>query len=101
MLNFQGRVKVQATIATDPGDDDWYSVLPDTVPYIEYPRPEYLTSPWQMGETSTIGFNFLNNAVWLRAIVDRDYLLSPEDSPLVIMRYGTVSYIMVNYCAAR
>jgi hypothetical protein len=28
------------------------------------------------GETSTTGFNYLGNVLWLRAVVDRDYLLA-------------------------
>jgi len=98
VLNFQGRIKVQATIATTPAIDDWFSVLPNGVAYLEYPQLDYIIPLDRGGETSTMGFNFASNAVWLRAIVDRDYLLPPMfGSPLDMKPFGTVQYIMVNY----
>jgi len=97
VLNFRGRIKVYASIATQPADEDWYSVLPDNAAYIEYPHPDYIIPINRQGETSTIGFNFTTNAVWLRAVVDRDYLIPSMYTPLQIMPYGTVSYILVNY----
>ena len=97
-LNFQGRIKVQATIATTPAIDDWFSVLPNGVAYLEYPQLDYIIPLDRGGETSTMGFNFASNAVWLRAIVERDYLLPPMfASPLDMKPFGTVQYIMVNY----
>lgn len=95
--NFRGRISVQAAIAADPGDADWYSVLPDAADYIQFPRRSYLMPPNNTGETSVTSFNFVTNAVWLRASVDRRYLLSQYSTPLDAMQYGTVNYIMVNY----
>ena len=95
--NFQGRIVVQATIATEPGDADWYSVLPDSAPYIQYPHNGYIIPCGQSGETSLIGFNFTSNAVWLRASVERSYLIPNLDTPCQISNYGTVNYILVNY----
>lgn len=95
--NFQGRISVQATITTDPGDADWYSVLPDAAAYIQYPHMDYVIPGNQAGETSLISFNFTTNAVWLRASVDRSYLIPSFDTPCQISNYGTVNYILVNY----
>jgi hypothetical protein len=98
VLNFHGRIKVQASIATIPMEDDWYSVLPKGIADLEYPQSNYVLSlNGSSGETSTLGFNFANNAVWLRAIVERDYLIPASNTPLQIMPYGTVRYILVNY----
>jgi hypothetical protein len=97
VLNFQGRVSVQASIATVPTETDWYSVLPGVVEFIQYPQPGYLMPSNNTGETSVGSFNFATNAVWLRATVDRSYLIPPLSSPLQIMPFGTVSYILVNY----
>jgi hypothetical protein len=97
VANFRGWVILQASIVVDPVETDWYSVLPDAAPYLAYPRPNYVIPINNSGETSTIAFNFSSNAVWLRASVDRSYLLSPWATPLDMMPYGTVSYIMVTY----
>ena len=95
--NFQGRIRIQASIATDPSDGDWYTVLPDGVDYIQYPRPGTVLMPPQFGETSTFGFNFSTNAVWVRAIVERDYLIPNTATPEQIAGFGTVNYILLNY----
>lgn len=97
VTNFQGRIIVQASIVTDPTDDDWFSVLPDAVPYLQYPQRGYVPVLNHPGETSTIGFNITTNAVWLRASVDRDYLIPSLATPQQIMAYGTVDYVLVNY----
>ena len=97
VVNFQGRISVQASIATEPGAADWYSVLPDAASYIQYPHAGYVIQPNLAGETSLISFNFSTNAVWLRASVDRSYLIPSFDTPLQIMCYGTINYILVNY----
>lgn len=97
VLNFQGRVSVQASIATVPTDSDWFSVLPDAVAYIQYPQSGYVIQSPSQGETSTFGFNFSTNAVWVRAIVDRAYLIPSTSTPMQIMPYGTVDYVTLSY----
>lgn len=97
VLDFRGRVSVEATVIIEPTEVDWYSVMPDKVAFIQYPRPDYILPPNRMGETSTIGFNFATNAVWLRARMDRSYLIPSTATPQDIMPYGAVSYVMVNY----
>jgi hypothetical protein len=99
--NFQGRIKVEASVAIEPTADDWYSVLPDQAEYWEYPHPDYVIPPNNRGETSTLGFNFTNNAVWLRASVWRDYLVpgnvASMEATLRLLQMGTVHYVLVNY----
>lgn len=94
VLNFVGRVSIQATLATLPLGIDWFSVMPEAEAYWQYPRARYLgTMPG--GETSTLGFNFLCNAVWVRAVVDRSYLGLSSAQPAINM--GTVDRILLNY----
>jgi hypothetical protein len=97
VLNFQGRVSVQATVATEPTDTDWYSVLPNGVPYIQYPQLSYVLQMPSNGETSIFGFNFSTNAVWVRAVVTRDYLIPPVFMPVQIMPFGVVDYVKLSY----
>jgi len=97
VLNFRGRVSVQATIANDPTVSDWFSVLPDAIPYIEYPQRGYVVQMPSSGETSIFGFNFMTNAMWVRALVTRDYLIPPLATPIQIMPYGVVDYVKLSY----
>lgn len=93
--NFRGRIKIQASLLSNPTDNDWFSVLPNGDDYKEYPSLSYRSQ--YLGETSTYGFNFSSNVVWIRAIVDRDYLIPPLSSPMYISTFGLVDYILINY----
>lgn len=97
VLNFQGRVRVQATLAMIPGDNDWFSVLPNGVAYWQYPRPGFVIGLPSTGETSNVGFNFSYNVVWVRATVDRSYLIPPTQTPLQFSYLGIVDCILLNY----
>jgi hypothetical protein len=96
VLNFQGRISVQASLALTPGDNDWFSVLPEGVAYWQYPRPGFVVQIPNTGETSNVGFNFTCNAIWVRAIVDRSYFASNQ-SPWMLQYIGVVDCILLNY----
>lgn len=55
--NFIGNIKIQATLAADPTEDDWFDVTDTT---ITYPFP---------GENNTQYANFTGLFVWIRAVV--------------------------------
>lgn len=100
--NFQGRISIQASIVNTPSSDaDWFTVLPGNVPYIQYPRNPYVIIPPSHGETSIFGFNFMVNAIWLRASVNRDYIIPPSSNmtyqKMYISTFGLVDSILVNY----
>jgi hypothetical protein len=92
--NFQGRLGLQATLASIPLDADWFSVLPNGEPFWEFPQLPYIAMI-NPGETSTTGFNYFGNVVWLRAVVDRDYLLA-SPMPMQIGGLGLLD-ILVNF----
>jgi hypothetical protein len=101
--NFMGRVNVQATIATNPAETDWFNVIPNPLdpttilPYIQYPQPGYVVVSPQTGETSTYGFTFTANAVWVRATMDKSYFLPSLASQLFIATFGMVEYVLLKY----
>lgn len=95
--NFQGRISIQAALTADPIDSDWFSVLPGNVAYIQYPQRNYIVGTPETGESSNYGFSFFSNVVWLRAIVDRSYLIPTFAYPACIGAYGLVNYILLNY----
>lgn len=97
VLNFQGRISVQASLAGLPGTHDWFSVLPDGVDFWQYPRPTSAMTTTTAGETSARGFNFVANVVWVRAVVDRSYLVSTGAAPMQTAYLGTVDSILLNY----
>lgn len=74
--NFAGTLSVQATLATQPSEADWFTVNDTTVNYAE------LTIP---ATTTTNYVNFTGNFVWVRAVVDRT------------TQYGSLMFVNYNH----
>ena len=71
--NMVGRVWLEATLLENPTEDDWFVIeIGDTTPYIEFDHT-----------TITRGITFTGNFVFLRASVDRSYLVSTEYDPAI------------------
>lgn len=82
LQNFTGRIYVEASLATEPQESDWFSIqLDGTNDYIEF-----------SGDTAVKSYTFKGNYVWLRARQNRDYLPDPEASGL-----GHIEKILLNY----
>lgn len=67
VAEFSGDIILQAAIAVDPSEKDWFTVIADTVG----------------NDTTNRIFNFTGNYVWIRAVVK--------------YTSGTVNSIMLNY----
>ncbi len=61
--NFVGTLTTQATLATDPVENDWFTVIGSLV---NYPNLPVLTT------TTTTYLNFTGNFTWVRAMVQYD-----------------------------
>lgn len=81
---FIGRIKIQASLATTPEDQDWCDLdLDDSGNgYIQYVE----------ATSGTYNYNFTGNWVWVRAIVTRSH-----DESLTAANSGTVTRILYNY----
>lgn len=66
--DFLGRIYLEATIVEDPAETDWFAIdLTAITKYIEYSTQT----------TQTSGVSLSGNFVWLRAKIDRSYLVAP------------------------
>lgn len=77
VVNFTGRIYIEASLSISPRDEDWFPVILDSsLPYLQFPlNPRVPTGEYTSGgDTSTVGFSFRINAIWLRARLDRSYL---------------------------
>jgi hypothetical protein len=90
MSNFKGRVSIEASIKACPTDNDWFPVALDGRPHIDYP----LTGVGS--ETSTKSFNFKGRFVWLRARVDKSYVIPVDSIQTIVAACGFVDRILVN-----
>lgn len=81
MTNFTGTIHIEASIATTPGAEDWFDVVPAIV---------------ESAKTGSSGFSFRGNYLWLRARVDRSDLPLPVSPATIDGAYGTVNRIFLN-----
>jgi hypothetical protein len=72
--NFVGTMYMQATLATNPQENDWFTVTTTT----NYTAP---------AATTTNYVNFTGNFVWIRAVVNRN----------TVQPNGTVQFINYNH----
>jgi len=98
LQNFKGRVWIEASLADDPTDIDWFPIhLNGGVPYVEYPLIK--TKPTDVtGDTGVDAFNFSANIVWIRSKVDRGNVWPKPDPQNYeqVAQLGVVKKIMLN-----
>lgn len=84
--NFRGRISIQASLATNPTEDDWFYInLSGTQIHLIY----------DCAESSTKAYNFTGNFVWVRAKIDRDNL-GYTPTPEQLVNLGIVTRIILN-----
>lgn len=93
LVDFTGRIIIEATLVADPAEADWFEVqltsanaggdidggTADTASnYAQYPQdPNNPTGAH--GDTGTVGWTLRGNFVWIRARVDRSYLVDTSN----------------------
>lgn len=100
VVNFVGRLWIEASIADTPTDDDWFPVnvsgVPAT-PYLQFPQDPLRPSGSNgIGDLATIGLNVIGNYTWLRARIDRSYLQPQPMQQPEILALGYVDHILLN-----
>lgn len=83
LSHFVGRVSIEATLAANPSEEDWFPVMLGDERYVEY----------KTNTTKTLGFTIRGNFVWVRAKVERDYWVTQFDKWDVSV-YGAVDSIL-------
>jgi len=80
--NFTGRIWLQATLLDSPTEADWFNIALATA-------TEYLQID---GTSATEGVTFVGNFVYVRAKIDRTYLVDQTYDPSV---HGSVNKIVL------
>ena len=90
LSSFIGRIVLEATLATEPTDADWFPVIFDGElnPYVEF-----LSTG---SGTGLLVYNVTGNFVWVRAVVDRSQI-NPLPPPDQISTLGFVSKVLMNF----
>jgi hypothetical protein len=95
--NCIGRVYIEGSLAANPSDNDWFPVqLKPQKDFIEFPQDRNKPTGANGGDTGTVAFSFAGNYIWVRARLNRDYLIPyPTDDQFV----GQVEKILLNFGA--
>lgn len=101
--NFVGRIYIEGSLAQNPTDIDWVPIpLYNSLPYVQFPRDparpigDLNASGNAVGDTGNFVYNFTGNFIWIRARVDRTYMIPP---PTNWVEVGAVIKILLNYGA--
>ena len=94
ITNFQGRIHLEGSLATDPAEGDWFPIyLTSGNSFRQYPVTATPSGTNSLGDTTTEAWTFRANILWLRARIDRSHLgAGSYDNTL----HGTVDKILLN-----
>jgi hypothetical protein len=96
VVDFQGRIHLEGSLATDPTEDDWFPIyLTSGNSYREYPVTSVPSGSNNLGDTTTEAWTFRANILWLRARVDRS-AITPTPTTYDINTHGSVNKILLN-----
>jgi len=110
--NFTGRIFIQGSLATNPMESDWFNIpIGNGTAYVQFPLDPALPTGYNpllnqwpanqypdrtQGDTGIYAYSFSGNYVWIRAVVDRSYLVPPPTDAYFV---GSVNQILLNYGA--
>lgn len=97
VVNFTGRVYVEASLSMEPTEDDWFPIaLTEQTAWLQFPvDPMKPTGHEGDGDTCTVGVSFKVNALWIRARLDRTYLETVlyDEDPNALSALGNIKKI--------
>lgn len=96
--NLKGRIYLEATLADQPTEDDWFPLwLSASAPYLEFPKnmAKPTGSPGYYGDTGVDAFTFEGNFAWVRARLDRNYVFPVPVAHDDIAAFGVITKIVL------
>jgi hypothetical protein len=94
-INMKGRVFIEGSLSTDPTYIDWFPIqlLPGQ-DFIQFPLNPNNPTGSSGGDSTVVAYNFSGNYIWIRARLDRNYLIPYPADPQFV---GAIKYILLNY----
>ena len=96
--NFTGRIYIEASLASEPTSEDWFPVfLNGAQAYMNYPINPLAPIGGPSGDTFVDAFTFQGNFLWLRARIDRSYVVPVPTTDAEKSALGSVKKILLNH----
>lgn len=98
--NFVGGFGLQGTLAINPEPEDWFWINIGSgceEPLIKFPTNPLIPTGENGGATGSSAITFLGNFVYLRAVINRDYIqpTSPADN-WQTWTYGQIDKVLLS-----
>lgn len=103
LRNFSGRLYVQATLASDPKEEDWFNIefKESCRPYMEFTdyilrRSDGFVPTMTYGTTGTFAETVIGNFTFLRVGISRDYI---TEAPSMFQKQyaGKIEEVLINF----
>ena len=95
--DFTGRVFIEASLESDPQDNDWFPVfLNGAKSFMEYPL-DSLAPTGISGDTFVDAYTFQGNFLYLRAGIDRSDVVPVPTTDSEKSALGSVKKILLNH----
>lgn len=91
VVGFIGELIIEASIASEPQDGDWFSVDCGCKSSMSFP-----IDPNSLSTSDTVGFNVVGSFVWLRARISRKKVGPEPLDESIKDGYGYVDRILIN-----
>ena len=96
--DFTGRIFLEATLESNPAETDWFSLFLDgSKAYTEYPIDPNNPSSGNNGDTMVDAFTFQGNFLYIRARMDRSYVVPVPTTEPEISLLGSIKKILLNH----
>lgn len=95
--NFVGRFYLEGTLETDPSENDWFYIqLSGGAPYVQYPRDPRNPTGEDNGDTGVDAYTFVGNFVYLRASIDKNYVVPVPTTDSEKALLGSIVKVLLN-----
>lgn len=102
--NFVGGFGIQATLALVPLAEDWFYIKinpngDSNIPFLTFPIDPLAPTGQNGGDTNSMGFTFVGNFVYLRAVLTREYLqptMSPSEAQWSTWQWGQIDKVLIS-----
>lgn len=95
--DFTGRVFIDATLASDPEEIDWFPIfLNGAREYIEYPL-DTINPTGANGDTGVDAVTFQGNFLYIRFKIDRSYVVPVPTTDSEKALLGSIGKVLLNH----